>query len=350
MKVLVTGHNGYIGAVMVPMLRDADHEVIGLDNYLFEDCAFGLEVPNIPAMRKDIRDVQAADLKGFGAIIHLAALSNDPLGDLNPECTYAINHLASVRLACLAKESGVPRFLFSSSCSLYGVAGDEMLKENAAFNPVTPYGISKVRVETDVSKLADEHFSPTFLRNATAYGSSPKLRGDLVVNNLVAFAYTTGEALISSDGTPWRPMVHIEDIGRAFLAVLHAPREVVHKEAFNVGRTEENYQIRDIAEMVKDVVPASRIKYAEGGSPDPRCYRVDCSKLARTLPEFKPQWTVQRGIEQLYKSYKAHGLTLDEFLGTKYMRIKHIKKLQDAGQLDTTLRWQTSAQRNENVA
>jgi nucleoside-diphosphate-sugar epimerase len=225
-----------------------------------------------------------------------------------------------------------------------------MLKENAVFNPVTAYGASKVRVEADVSRLADEHFSPTFLRNATAYGVSPKLRGDLVVNNLVAFAYTTGEVLISSDGTPWRPLVHVEDIGRAFLAVLHAPRELVHNEAFNVGRTEENYQIRDIAEMVQDVVPASRIKYVEGGGPDPRCYRVDCGKLARTLPEFKPQWTVRRGIEQLYHSYKAHSLTLDEFLGTKYMRIKHVKKLQDIGQLDTTLRWQIPSQKNVKIA
>jgi nucleoside-diphosphate-sugar epimerase len=349
-KVLVTGHNGYIGAVMIPMLRAMDHQVVGLDSYLFEDCAFGPEIPRIPAVRKDIRDVQRSDLKGFDAIMHLAALSNDPLGDLNAECTYDINHLASVRLARLAKEARVPRFLFSSSCSLYGVAGDEMLKENAVFNPVTAYGASKVRVEADVSRLADEHFSPSFLRNATAYGVSPKLRGDLVVNNLVAFAYTTGEVLINSDGTPWRPLVHVEDICRAFLAVLHAPRELVHNEAFNVGRTEENYQIRDIAEMVQDVVPASRIKYAEGGGPDPRCYRVDCSKLARTLPDFKPQWTVRRGIEQLYHSYKAHGLTLDEFLGTKYLRIKHIKKLQGEGRLDPTLRWKTSTQRNVSVA
>jgi nucleoside-diphosphate-sugar epimerase len=349
-KVLVTGHNGYIGAVMVPMLKDAGHQVIGFDNYLFEDCAFGPDVQNVSAIRKDIRDVQTSDLKGFDAVIHLAALSNDPLGDLNPECTYDINHLASVRLARLAKEAGVPRFLFSSSCSLYGVAGDEMLKENATFNPVTPYGISKVRVETDVSKLADKHFSPTFLRNATAYGVSPKLRGDLVVNNLVAFAYATGEALISSDGTPWRPLVHIEDISRAFLAVLHAPRELVHNEALNVGRTEENYQIRDVAEMVQDVVTGSRITYAEGGGPDPRCYRVNCDKLAQILPEFKPQWTVRRGIEQLYNSYKAYGLTLEEFLGTKYMRIKHLQKLRNEGRLDTTLRWKISPRPNVNVA
>jgi nucleoside-diphosphate-sugar epimerase len=339
MKVLVTGHNGYIGTIMVSMLKNAGHQVVGLDNYLFGDCMFGIGTPDIPAVAKDIRDVQTSDLEGFDAVIHLAALSNDPLGDLNPDCTYEINHRASVRVARLAKEAGVPRFLFSSSCSLYGVAGEDILKEDAAFNPITPYGASKVLVEQDVSALADEHFSPTFLRNATAYGVSPKLRGDLVVNNLVAFAYTTGEVLISSDGTPWRPLVHIEDISRAFLAVLHAPRGLVHNQAFNVGRTEENYQIRDIAELVQDVVPGSRVTYAAGGGPDPRSYRVDCGKIASTLPEFMPQWTVRRGIEELYASYKSHGLTLDEFLGTNYMRIKHIKKLLSEGRLDEALHW-----------
>jgi nucleoside-diphosphate-sugar epimerase len=350
MKVLVTGCNGYIGAVMGPMLEKAGHQVVGLDSYLFEDCVFGSWTPNISALIKDIRDVQTSDLEGFDGIIHLAALSNDPLGDLNPECTYEINHRASVRVARLAKEAGVPRFLFSSSCSLYGVAGEDMVREGAAFNPITPYGTSKVLVEEDVSALADERFSPTFLRNATAYGVSPKLRGDLVVNNLVAFAYTTGEVLISSDGTPWRPLVHIEDICQAFLAVLHAPRELVHNEAFNVGRTEENYQIRDIAEMVKDVVPGSIVKYAEGGGPDPRSYRVDCGKISRALPEFKPQWTVRRGIEELYTSYKRHGLTLDEFLGTNYMRIKHIKRLQVEGRLDEELRWRIPVEASPKIA
>jgi nucleoside-diphosphate-sugar epimerase len=333
---------GYIGSVMAPLFRSAGHTVVGLDSYLFEGCTFGESPPRIPAKRLDLRDVQRDDLEGFDAIVHLAALSNDPLGNFNPECTYDINHRASVRLAELAKEAGVPRFLYASSCSLYGVAGDTPVTEDAAFNPVTPYGESKVRVEKDLVRLADDDFSPTYLRNATAFGLSPCLRVDLVVNSLVGYAYTTGEILIQSDGTPWRPLVHVEDIGRAFLAVLHAPRETIHNQAFNVGQSEENYRIRDIADMVREVVPDSVITYAEGGGPDLRCYRVDCSKIARALPELRPQWTVRRGIEQLYAAYDRHGLSTFEFLGAKYLRIKRIKQLQSEGRLDGSLRWLTS--------
>jgi nucleoside-diphosphate-sugar epimerase len=339
MRVLVTGHNGYIGSVLAPLVHAAGHDVVGLDTYLFEHCTFGAEPSPVPALRVDKRDVRAADLAGFDAIIDLAALSNDPLGNVNPDSTFDINHLASVRLAELAKQAGVPRFLFASSCSLYGVAGDTMLTEEAAFNPITPYGESKVRVERDVSRLADDRFSPTFLRNATAYGVSPRLRADIVVNSLVGFAYTTGEVLIQSDGSPWRPLVHVRDITRAFLAVLHAPRELVHNQAFNVGRSEENYRVRDLAALVEQVVPGSHVRYAEGGGPDPRCYRVDCGKIARTLPEFQPQWTVRRGMEELYAAFKLHGLTRDEFLGDRYLRIKHILKLQTEGKLDAALRW-----------
>lgn len=340
MRVLITGHTGYIGAVLVPMLLEAKHAVTGLDTDFFAGCDFNGGLVDVPAIGRDLRDVAVEDLKGFDAVIHLAALSNDPLSDLNPECTYEINHRASVRLAELAKAAGVTRFLFSSSCSLYGLAaGADFLAEDAAFNPVTPYGESKVLVERDVSCLADDKFTPTHLRNATAYGVSPRLRADLVVNNLVGFAYTTGEVLIASDGTPWRPLVHVEDICRAFLAILQAPRELVHNQAFNVGRTEENYQIRDVATMVEKIVPGSRVKYAEGGGPDLRCYRVNCDKIARTLPAFRPQWTVRRGIEQLYEAYKDCALTLQEFTGTRYIRIKHLSSLLGSSRLDPTLRW-----------
>lgn len=343
MKVLVTGHNGYIGSVMMPLLRAAGHEVVGMDTYLYETCTMGEDPETFPALRMDIRDVVPEHLAGFHAVVHLAALSNDPLGNLDSANTYDINHRAAVRLAEAAKRARVPRYLFASSCSLYGVAGDGVLSEDAPFNPITPYGESKVLVERDVAKLGDNDFSPTFLRNATAYGFSPRLRGDVVVNNLVGHAYTTGDVLIQSDGSPWRPLVHVEDISRAFLAVLEAPRDLVHNQAFNVGRTEENYQIRDLASMVSEIVPGSRVRYAEGGGPDPRCYRVECSKIGATLPGFQPQWTVRRGMEELYAAYRKHGLTAEEWLGPKYLRIKQIQRLIGDGRLDEALRWSATA-------
>jgi nucleoside-diphosphate-sugar epimerase len=325
------------------MLIAKAHEVVGLDSDLFERCTFGDGIQNIPELKKDIRDVEVADLDGFDAVIHLAGLSNDPLGDLNPELTYEINHAASVRLASLAKEAGVTRFIFSSSCSNYGAGGENFLNEESQFNPVTPYGISKVRVEQDVAKLADSNFSPTFLRNATAYGVSPRLRFDLVLNNLVAWAFATGRVYIKSDGTPWRPIVHIEDISRAFIAVLHAPREVVHNQAFNVGRNEDNYRIRELAEIVEETVPGCSIEYAQDAGPDKRCYRVDCSKIVRTLPEFKPQWNARKGAQELYAAYQNVGLTLEDFEGARYKRIAHIQQLLSSDRLDETLRWKTEA-------
>jgi nucleoside-diphosphate-sugar epimerase len=272
--------------------------------------------------------------------MHLAALSNDPLGNLNPDLTYEINHLASVKLAKLGKEVGVPRYIFSSSCSTYGAAaGEEMLTEEAEFNPVTPYGHSKVLVEKEVAELADDKFSPTFLRNATAYGVSPRLRFDIVLNNLVAWAYSTGKVLIKSDGTPWRPIIHIEDISRAFIAALHAPRDVVHNQAFNVGRNDQNYRIRDLADIVKETVPGCEIEYAQDAGPDKRTYRVDFSKIAAKLPEFTPQWDARKGAQELYEAYKKCDLKLDEFDGPKYKRIDHIKLLLNNGMLDSSLRW-----------
>jgi nucleoside-diphosphate-sugar epimerase len=339
MRVLVTGHNGYIGSVLTDMLLQSGHQVTGLDTYFFEGCSLGEGTVAIPAIRKDIRDLSVGDLEGFDAIIHLAALSNDPLGNLNADCTFAINHAASVRLAELAKEARVSRYLFASSCSLYGVAGDAVLAEDAPFNPITPYGVSKVRVEEDVSRLADSRFSPTFLRNATAYGVSPQFRADIVVNNLTAAAFTTDRVLILSDGTPWRPLVHVEDIGRAFLAVLQAPRERIHNQAFNVGRNAENYTVRELAELVQELVPGSRVEYAPGGSPDPRSYRVDCSKIRKVLPEFDPQWAVREGIQQLCKAFRDHGLSRSQCEGSAFMRIRRIQQLRENGSLDGSLRW-----------
>ncbi|MBK6326088.1 MAG: SDR family oxidoreductase [Chloroflexi bacterium] len=340
MRVLVTGHNGYVGTIMMPLLIAANHEVVGLDTNLYEGSTFGEDPKrDFLEINKDVRDVEMADLEGIEAIIHLAGLSNDPLGDLNPELTYDINHRASVRLAEMAKQIGIERFIFSSSCSNYGAGVTDWLDETSAFNPVTPYGRSKVMVEQDVSKLADDNFSPTFLRSGTAYGVSPRLRFDLVLNNLAAWAFTTGLVYLKSDGTPWRPIVHIEDMSRAFLAALEAPRELIHNEAFNVGRSSENYQIRQIAQIVAETIPGSRVEFAEGASADKRNYRVNCDKIINTLPGYKPQWTAQKGAQELYAAYQKVGLELDEFEGPRYRRLQHIKSLMASGRLSENLRW-----------
>ncbi len=339
MRILVTGHQGYIGSVMVPMLLAEGHSVVGFDTDFFNECTFGDPPKVIPGLKKDIRDVTRVDLEGYDAVIHLAALSNDPLGNLNPELTFDINCHATLRLAQAAKDAGVPRFLFSSSCSNYGAAGDSLLTEEAAFNPVTPYGESKVLAEKGLRLLADDSFTPIYLRSTTAYGISPRHRFDVVLNNLVAWALTTGLIYLKSDGSPWRPIVHIEDISRAFIAILHAPREVVHDQAFNVGITSENYQIRQLAEIVNEIIPECRIEVARDAGPDLRSYRVDFSKIARLIPSFQPRWNARLGTQQLCESYRKSGLRLEDFEGPRYRRIDRIQNLLASHQLDSALRW-----------
>lgn len=346
-QVLLTGHSGYLGSVMVTALQAAGYRPVGLDTGFFEGCDFadGSTRGAIPALRKDVRDVTAEHLEGYGAVIHLAALCNDPLGELNPELTLEINHKATVRLARLAKQAGVGRFLFASSCSIYGASStDQMVNEEAPMCPLTAYGVSKIRCEEDLAKLAGDAFSPVFMRNATAYGVSPRLRGNVVLNNLVSWAVASGRVRVLSDGTPWRPLVHAEDIARAFVAVLDAPAEIIHNQAFNVGADSDNYQVRELAEIVGETVPGCSIEYAEGGGPDPRSYRVDFGKLARMLPAAVPRWNVRAGASQLYDALRRQPASVSDFREGKFNRLARFKTLLASGRLDQSLRWRVGAQ------
>jgi nucleoside-diphosphate-sugar epimerase len=345
MKVLVTGHHGYIGSVMAPFLHDAGLTVVGIDTFFYEGCDLVADRIALPSARGDVRDLTVDALTGFDAVVHLAALSNDPLGDLNPRWTYDVNLNGTVSLARAAKEAGVPRFLFASSCSMYGTADvSELVTEEAPLVPLTPYAESKVRAEEELGRLADDDFSPVYMRNATVYGVSPRLRADVVLNNLVGWAFTTRTVKVLSDGTPYRPIVHVEDVARAALALLEAPVDMIHDQAFNVGADSENYRVSELAEITRDTVPGSTIEYAEGGGPDPRSYRVDFGKFSRAFPDHRPRWSAREGARELFSAYRQANLSLDTFQGDRFVRLAHLKLLIEKQELGDDLRWRQAAE------
>ena len=341
MKVLVTGHNGYIGSMLTQLLLEKGYHVKGLDTNYYRGCEFNtFHYPQIDQINKDIRAVSKRDLENIDAVIHLAALSNDPLGVFAAGLTDDINYLATIKIASLAKELGIKRFIYASSCSIYGIADEDMVSEDSPPAPVTEYAISKAKSEEALSKMADDNFSPVFLRASTAYGIAPMLRCDLVVNNLVGWAYTTGKIRIMSDGTPWRPAIHVEDLSHAYIACLQSPIEIIHNEAFNVGQNKGNYQIRDMADVVKKIVPGCEVEYTYEHGSDSRTYKVSFDKISTKLKgSFVPKWDIQKGMQQLYEAYKAHGLTYQEFTGNKYIRLNQIKRLVQREAIDENLFW-----------
>ncbi|MGB3438088.1 MAG: SDR family oxidoreductase [Actinophytocola sp.] len=339
MRVLLTGHKGYLGTVMAPVLKAAGHDVTGLDSGLFAQCLLGPAPQDPPGHTVDLRDVHPSHLEGFDAVIHLAALSNDPLGALAPDLTYDINHHASVRLARLARDAGVRRFLYASTCSVYGASGgDGLVDEDAPLRPATPYAESKVLVEGDLHDMADDDFTPVYLRNATAFGYSPRLRADIVLNNLVGHAFLSNEVLVLSDGTPWRPLVHAADIARAFAAALAAPREAVHDKAFNIGTERNNVTVAEIANEVIEAVPGSTLRITGEAGADPRSYRVDFSRFRAAIPGFDCEWSVKAGAVELIEAYQKHGLTKESF-DRRFTRLAWLKDRAESGAVDETMRY-----------
>lgn len=325
MKVLVTGHNGYIGPHLVKLLQDAGHSVTGVDLNLFEGCPWeDLPKPEVELL-KDFRSLTLQELAGHDCVMHLAAISNDPMGDLIEDLTYANNRKGSIDLAAKTKEAGVPRFLFSGSCSVYGKGETLDLDENANLHPITAYAHSKIDTEIAVRKMADENFSPAFLRNSTAYGYSPNLRIDLVVNNLLGCALANGDIQIKSDGSPWRPLVHCKDIARAFVAFAEAPRDVIHNMAINIGGNKENYQVKDVADLVQVLVPEANIVYTGEVGEDPRNYRVNFDLLGKQLPGFELEYTLESGMKELFNKYVEHNFSKADFDGDQFVRIRTLK-------------------------
>jgi nucleoside-diphosphate-sugar epimerase len=338
MRLLVTGHLGYFGSVLTPLLVEAGHTVFGIDSELFKRCNFYLPTVDVPSLKNDIRDIQPEDIYGFDAIIHLASLSNDPLGDLNPRTTYEINYTAAVRLASLAKYAEIPRFIMSSSVAVYGTSIKRFVNESSPAQPQTTFALAKRRAEIDISKLADDYFTPVFLRKPTLFGMSPFHRTDSVVNNLVAWATDKGICYLKTDGTSWRPVMHVEDAARAFVAAVSAPTHIVHNQTYNLCRTEDNYTVLSLAEHVQNVIPEAHIDFAQGAQRDPRSYRVEGSKLAN-LPGWKPRWTLEDGIRQLYAAYRERGIKIEEYEGARFKRVAYVKQLIAGERLDASLRW-----------
>jgi nucleoside-diphosphate-sugar epimerase len=339
MRVLVSGHHGYIGSVLAPFLVEAGHEVTGLDTFYYRGCDFGAESGSIESLDRDLRQLRPADIAGIDAIVHLAALSNDPLGDFDPALTAEINGESTVRLAQIAREVGVRRFVFASSCSMYGASGsDEALDETAPLKPLTAYAESKVRAEEGLFALADRDFVPVSMRNATVFGVSPRLRLDVVLNNLAAWSHTTGRIRLLSTGQAWRPLIHVRDVAAATLAILEAPDDLVAGEAFNVGTDSQNYLIRDLADLLGSITGCS-IEVADGAEPDSRSYRVSFAKLRRTLPAFVTEHDAESGARELVEAFRSAGLTKAQFDGDRFIRLRHLRRLLDEDAIDAQLRW-----------